>query len=152
MNRHLQISAVIALAFAAVLHAAETDTPIGKLPEPVQKAMRELVGKGKITKTVKETEKDGTVLYEVSYLVGKKKFEAEVSPEGKVLVVDEEIQLSEAPEAVRKVIEEKTAGGKIRKIEKAVKGKEVFYEAEFTKGGEKHEVKVAPGGKVLAEE
>jgi hypothetical protein len=152
MKTHLQLTAVFTLAVAGVLRAGEAATPFEKLPGPVQKAMRELVGKGKITKTVKETEKDGTVLYEVSYLVGKRKFEAEVSPEGKLLVVDEEIQLSEAPAAVQKTIGEKTAGGKIRKIEKAVKGKEVFYEAEFIKGFKEHEVKVAPGGKVLAEE
>jgi uncharacterized membrane protein YkoI len=143
---------IISLALATATRAGEVEIPIEKLPEAIQKTMRETVGKGTIAKTVKETEKDGSVIYEVAYTVGTRKFEAEVSPKGKLLVIDEQIELSEAPDAVQKAIKDKTAGGKITKVEKATKGKEVFYEAEFVKDGKEHEVKVAPSGKVLAVE
>jgi hypothetical protein len=149
MNARSLQSTLTLLANSAVGHAAEVATPLEKLPPAVQKTIRQTAAKGTITKTVKETEKDGTVLYEVAYTVGSKKFEAEVSPAGKLLVVDEQIALSAAPAAVQKVIKEKTAGGKIIKIEKATEGKTVFYEAEYTKGGKKHEVQVDPGGKIL---
>ena len=51
---------------------------------------------------------------------------------------------------ILKAIEEQTAGGKIKKVEKATEGKKVYYEAEFIKGGKEHEVKIAPDGKIIA--
>src|SRR6266550_563008 len=80
--------------------AAEIDVSLSTLPENVQKAVRRIVGHGQIVKTSKETEKDGRVIYEVSYRVGEKKFEAEFSARGELIVVDEEISLSAAPHAV----------------------------------------------------
>ncbi|MEP6685792.1 MAG: PepSY-like domain-containing protein [Verrucomicrobiota bacterium] len=143
---------MLASAIALPVLAGETDLPFEKLPAKVQKTMKRLVGPDKITKTTKETEKDGRILYEVAYRDGEKKFEAEVSPEGELLVVDEELTLATTPAGVRKAIKEVTAGGKIGKIEKATKGKEVYYEAEFKKGGDDHEVKVAPNGKIISTE
>jgi uncharacterized membrane protein YkoI len=139
-------------AFAIQALGAETEVPFAKLPGSVQKATTELVGKGKIVKTTSEPGDHGGTIYEVAYTIGRTKYEAEISPKGKVLVVDQQISLSQAPKPVRKAIEDNTAGGKILKIEKATEGKKVFYEAEFTKGGGEHEVKVAPDGKILARE
>jgi uncharacterized membrane protein YkoI len=144
------IAAALVLAVARLTQAEEVDTPIQNLPQGVQKAIRTTVGAGTISKTVKETEKDGTVLYEVAYTVGKTKFEAEVSPQGKLLVVDEQIELGQAPKPVQKTISKHTAGAQIKKIEKATKGNELFYETEFLKDGKEHEIKVAPDGKVIA--
>lgn len=132
--------------------AEETDLPFAKLPAPVQSAMKKLVGQFRMTKTTRETEKDGRVIYEVAYENAGKKFEAEVSAEGKLMVIDEELTLSAAPAAVRKTIELATAGGKVNKVEKATEGRKTYYEAEFRKGNDKHEVKVAPDGKVISTE
>jgi uncharacterized membrane protein YkoI len=150
--KSLTILALLTLAANASARAADTELPLNKMPENVQKGVHEAVGSGKITKTVKETEKDGSVIYEVAYTVGDKKFEAEISPDGKIKVIDEEITLTQAPEAAQKTMKEQTAGGSITKIEKCTKGEEVSFEAEFTKSGTKHEVKVAPDGKVIDKE
>ncbi len=139
-------------ALAAQSRAAETDLPFAKLPMPVRGAMKNLVGQGRMIKTTRETEKDGRVLYEVAYEKAGKKFEAEVSPAGEVIVVDEQITLADAPTAVRKAIEMATVDARIIKIEKATQAREIFYEAEFTKGNAEHEIKVAADGKVISAE
>lgn len=143
---------VLSVAVPFSILADEVDLPINQLPEKVQTAMKQLAGAGTISHTTKETEKDGAVIYEVSYTLEGKKFEAEVSSVGETIVVDEQIELSQAPAAVAKIVKEKTAGANIIKVEKATKGAEVFYEAEFKKGGKEHEVKVSPDGKLIAEE
>lgn len=144
--------AIIGAAIVAPVRAEETEIPFDKLPENVQKTAQGLVGKGKITKATKESGDRGGTIYEVAYTVGRTKYEAEISPKGEIVVVDEQVAISQVPKPVRGVIEEKTAGGKIIKIEKAKQGKEVYYEAEFTKDGKEHEVKVAPDGKILKTE
>ena len=146
------LTLIAAAACCAPAFADEVDTAMKNLPPAVQKAMQELVGKGKISKTVKETEPGRDVIYEVSYSVGKTLFEAEISEKGKVIVVDEQISLEQAPAPVRATIEEQTKGAKIIKIEKATEGKKVFYECEFKKGGKELEVKVAPSGKLIHDE
>lgn len=144
--------AIIGAAIVVPAQAEETDIPFDKLPEGVQKTAQGLAGKGKITKATKESGDRGGTIYEVAYTVGRTKYEAEISPKGQVVVVDEQIALSQVPKPARGVIEEKTAGGKIIKIEKAKEGREVYYEAEFTKNGKEREVKVAPDGKILKTE
>lgn len=152
MIRSLITVAIMSASIATHATGGETEISFAKLPENVQKTAQSLAGKGQITKATKESGDAGGTIYEVAYTIGHTKYEAEISPKGKLIVVDEQIDLSNAPKAVRGVIEEKTAGGKIIKIEKATQGKELFYEAEFTKDGKEHEVKVAPDGKILAAE
>ena len=146
------ITTGLALALGLTGCATEERVAVSKLPPAVQTTVKQVVGSGTIKSTSREAEKDGRVLYEVAYVAGGRSFEAEISPEGKLLVVDEAIALAAAPDAVQKTILAQIAGGRIIKFEKATQGTEVFYEAEFKKGGKTHEVKVAPDGKVLAVE
>jgi hypothetical protein len=141
---------ILVLATTLPLCAAETKVSLEAVPGPVRTAIEKLVGKGAIRKTVREPGDHGGMIYEVSYTQNGRKYEAEISPKGDVLVVDEEIALSDAPKAVRTTVERQTAGGKVTKVEKATEGKKVFYEVEFRKGGSaEHELQVAPDGKVL---
>ena len=140
------VTGLLASSFVA---AAEADVSFNTLPDKVAKEVRRVVGRGQVIRTTKETEKNGRVIYEVSYRVGSKKFEAEISTAGELIVVDEEISLAEAPKPVAKAIREKAADGRIRKIEKATKGSEIFYEVEFVRAGKEHEIKIAPDGNVL---
>ncbi|GEM_PF-1052461 len=158
MKKTLQILNCIALVTIAACCAVWADEPkeqdmaLDKLPAPVQKTIKELVGKGKITNTSRETDKGDAVIYEVAYVMDGKNFEAEISGDGKVIVVDEQIEMNDAPEPVQKTFKEKIGDGEIVKIEKATEGKEIYYEVEFKKDGKEHEVKVSPDGKVMAEE
>lgn len=140
---------VLLLATGAVALAAETEIPVSKLPAPVRSAIQKLVGTGTVRKTVQEPGDKGGTIYEVAYTLDGRKYEAEISPAGKVLVVDREVALSEVPAPVRKTIEESTVGGKVTKVERAEEGRETYFEAEFRRAGKEHEVKVAPDGKVL---
>src|SRR4051794_7407121 len=106
------LGSILTLIAVVPMRAAEEELPLTKLPPNVQEAIKTLVGKGQITKTVKEKGDAGGTIYEVSYTLNNRKYEAEISPEAKVLVVDQQITIGEAPKAVQKVIEEKTAGGK----------------------------------------
>ena len=150
--KHLSLCVALALGTVASVRADEKDVRLDQVPAAVQAAMKKLAGSGAITNTSRETEKDGTVLYEVAYKIGEKKFEAEVSASGEVVVVDEQVTLESLPPAVRAAIEKATASGKIGKVEKASKGEETFYEAEFTVGDAEHEVQVALDGTIIARE
>ena len=141
--------AFLAFATAVFGDPHETEIKFADLPAPVRQTARMVVGPGRVTGAVRESGNDGSVIYEVSYVWGKKKFDAEISADGKLLVLDEEIPLSAAPVAVRATIEKATVGGKIAKVEKAVKGDTVFYEIEFRRNGRAQELKVDSDGRLL---
>lgn len=143
---------VLALFVSTSVIAGESKIQQSELPPSVQTTVKKLVGKGSLTQTTREQETGKPVIFEVGYTKDSKRFEAEISAEGKVIVVDQQIEISEAPAAVQSTIKEKTTGAKIIKIEKATEGKKTYFEAEFSKNGKKHEVKVAPDGAVIAEE
>jgi hypothetical protein len=65
-------------------------------------------------------------------------------------ITEEEISMQDLPSAVANTIQSEL-GGKAKEFEKiSYEGIEVLYEAEYTKGGEEHEVYVFPNGDVAA--
>jgi len=66
----------------------------------------------------------------------------------KLQAKDEKVKLGDCPPAVQKALEEKAAGGEIKKVEKASEENGTVYEAEIkTKDGKEIEVTVTPEGK-----
>jgi len=84
----LAIAASLVLCCSSAVFAGE-DVPAAKLPEPVTKAIMERFPKAELIKAEKETEK-GKVKYEVKIRTEGKEKEVDVSPEGKILEVDDE--------------------------------------------------------------
>jgi len=139
------------LAMNASAADAEKTMQFKDLPAAVQSAARGVIGPAKVIRAGEELE--GGVIYSVQYEAGGKKFEVEISPEGKVRENAELIEVAAAPDAVRKKIEEKTKGALFVKTEKTGNGQESIYIVEFTgnNGGE-GKLKIDSQGKVISEE
>ncbi len=71
---------------------------------------------------------------------------------GEEEVPDQAVSLSDVPAPARAVIEKLTAGGTIRKLEKAEEDGQTIYDVEATVGGKDVEYDVAADGTVLTSE
>jgi uncharacterized membrane protein YkoI len=66
---------------------------------------------------------------------------------------DEKVKLGDCPPAVQKAIQDKAAGGEIKKVEKGTEEKGTVYEAEIkTTDGKEIEIAVTPEGKLVKTE
>jgi len=101
---------------------------------------------------IKQKQKDGQTVYKVKYKKDGREHELKVSAAGDLLELEEKVTLDELPAAVRATVEEETAGGEIKKLEKETEGGKTFYEVKFKKDGKKHEVEINPDGSVLKRE
>ncbi len=145
-----------AIAFGAVLgadaNAAETRVSRDKLPEAVRKTADEQSQGATIRGYNKEIE-NGQVEYEVEMTVSGHSKDVSISPDGRVLEVEEEVALDALSPQVRKGLEAKAAGAKIKNVESLTKnGKIVAYEAHLTKLGKHSEIQVGPEGNPLDHE
>ena len=116
------------------------------LPAPVQKTVQETLKGGEIKNISKEVEK-GVTQYEVESLLGGKHRDFNVDAKGKLIVVEEEVDLASIPAPAKATIEKKAAGGKLGMVESVTKDGVVIYEAAFTsKAGKKSSVLVKADG------
>lgn len=124
--------------------------------DKVPKAVKETLAKYATEAEVKKIEKgdqDGKTVYEFDIEQGKKKFELAISPKGKFMGTEEEVEFSAIPESAQKTLTDRAAGGKILSCEKAVDAREkVTYEAVIEKNGKKMEVTVTEKGKYVSSE
>jgi uncharacterized membrane protein YkoI len=89
------LSSMIRVAIFAVLVGglagrvqAGPDVPIDQLPNPVVEAVKKQFPNGELVEA--ETEKDqGQMVYEVEVMVAGEEKEIEVSPEGKIVEIDD---------------------------------------------------------------
>jgi hypothetical protein len=73
-----------------------------------------------------------------------------VDANGKVVEVEEDVNLAALPQPVRSALQEKAGTGTIRKVESITKeNKLVAYEAQVVTAGKKSEIQVGPGGEQL---
>ncbi len=94
----------------------------------------------------KEVEK-GKTTYEAETKVNGKSRDIEFDSKGAVLTIEEEIDLGTIPAAARTAIEQKAAGGTIKKVESVTHGGAVSYEAAVkTKAGKNIEIGVNADG------
>jgi len=100
------------------------------LPAPVQKTVQETLKGGEIKNISKEVEK-GVTQYEVESLLGGKHRDFNVDAKGKLIVVEEEVDLASIPAPAKATIEKKAAGGKLGMVESVTKDGVVIYEAAF---------------------
>lgn len=62
---------------------------------------------------------------------------------------EEEVALSDCPDAVQKVIKAQAEGGEILEIERETEDGQVVYEAEIRKDGKTFEVEISEDGEIL---
>ena len=153
----MTVVAVIALAGVGQMRlkaADEDDKPIklSDTPASVQAAVAKAAEGGKLKSLTKEDE-DGTMQYSAVIKKDGKTLEAAISLAGLYLGVEEDIQLSDAPQAVQDALGTAAEGGKVSGVEMdtAADGT-VSYEADITKGGSKSEVDVSASGTVTKTE
>jgi hypothetical protein len=144
------------IAFSAVLaldaNAAEIRISRDKLPEAVRKTADEQSQGATVRGYNKEIE-NGQIEYEVEMTVSGRSKDVSIAPDGQVLEVEEEVALDALSSQVRKGLEAKAAGAKIKNVESLTKnGKIVAYEAHLAKLGKHSEIQVGPEGNPLNHE
>jgi hypothetical protein len=117
------------------------------LPAAAQKTVQDTLKGGEIKNISKEVEK-GVTQYEVESMLNGKHRDFNVDAKGKLLVVEQEVDIAAIPAAAKAAIEKKVAGGKLGMVESVDKGDgNMLYEAAFTsKAGKKGSVLVKADG------
>jgi hypothetical protein len=141
------VLAFLTVAAISGLAGADKSLQVKDLPAAVQKTVQDTLKGGEIKNISKEVEK-GVTQYEVETMLGGKHRDFNVDAKGKLVVVEEEMDIAGIPGAARAAIEKKVAGGKLRMVESVDKGDgETLYEASYTsKAGKKGGVLVKADG------
>ncbi len=117
-------------------------------PLPVRRAIRQQLGGGKLGDVTKSVE-DGDVVYEAEMTKGNKQHTITVSPQGKLLRQEEEVNLAEVPEAAQRTIQAQVGEGKILLTSKMTDEDGIAYEVQAAKDGKEFGFTVAADGKFL---
>ncbi len=125
---------------------AESKVKLSSLPAAVQTTVKNQTKTAKLVGISKEIE-GGQTLYEVETLIDGKSRDLIVNKAGAVIEVEEQVAIDTIPAAARAGIEQKTAGGKIKKVELLTKGSEKSYEVSYvTKSGKNAEYGINADG------
>ena len=151
--RTTNIGILVGLFIAGMCSAHEKKIRKADLPPAVEKAVTE-VSKGATIKGYSEEKENGKTTYEVEMVVKAHTKDVELDPNGSVLEVEEEIAMDSLPANVKAGLIEKSALGKILKVETLTRhGKLVAYEAKVrSAAGKKSEIQVGADGKPLGHE
>jgi uncharacterized membrane protein YkoI len=126
---------------------ADTKIKMEDLPPAVQAAVKEQIKNATLVGLSKEVEK-GKTMYEVETKVNGKARDLVLDAAGKVVSVEEEVDIATIPAAAKAAIEKKATGGKIKKVETVTEGSKVSYEAAIEKNGKSSEFAVNADGSV----
>lgn len=129
----------------------EQQMDLGKIPDVVQKSLKEKVGESKVEQVTKKTE-DGEVSYQADVTKGNRNFSLDFNSEGKFLRISEDMELAEIPAAVQKRIKGELGAAKIESIGKVVEDGETSFEVEIFHDGKTSELSIAPDGELLWKE
>lgn len=144
----LVVIAVVSLSSLAV--AQEKKVQKADLPAAVQKAAAEQ-SEGATVRGYSTEMEGGKRLYEVELMKDGHSKDVSMSADGQVMEVEEQVELTTLPDAVKTGLQEKAGSGTITKVESLTKGGTlVAYEAQVKNGTKRSEVQVGPEGKALA--
>ncbi len=120
-----------------------------QLPGAVQKTVQEQTKGATIRGLSKEVE-NGKTQYELETTVDGRSRDLLIDPTGKVLEVEEEVDIAKLPAAVKAEIKKSLGDAKLLKLESATKdGVVTGYEASVEKAGKKSSLAMGPDGKAL---
>src|SRR5262249_743449 len=146
--RALSIISVCAV-FAGVCGAQERRVKMKDLPEAVQKTVNEQSKGATIKGLSKEVEK-GRTLYELELSVDGHSKDVTIDDSGKLVEVEEQVQLSALPEVVQTAVKQNAGTAQIQMVESVTKGGTLqYYEAHIKKGLKKSEFKIGTDGKLI---
>jgi uncharacterized membrane protein YkoI len=146
----MRLALVAAISSAFLAMAQETAVKLANLPPAVRAAVEQQRQGGTIRSLSRETEK-GKTYYEAELTVNGHNKDVLFDAQGNMVEVEETVELSSVPPAVRATLErESAARGAIARVETLTKnGKLEAYEAQMKKGAKTSEVSVAPDGKLI---
>lgn len=130
--------------------AGEEKVALDKVPAKAQEALKKLAGTAAITEVAKESE-DGVDVFEAKWTIDGRLHEAAVAADGTLVDTEEQMDVKDIPDAVRKAAAAQFPGIDTDKVTytKTVK---IIYEAEAKIDGKDREVKISPTGEVKKHE
>lgn len=139
--------------FAVGLFAGETEVKItmNQVPAPVREAVKKYANESEI-KAALDVDDDGTKIIEFDIEKNGKKSEVGFHKDGKLFMTEEEIALTDVPEAVQKAIAKHSKDAKSGVPLKVVKEGKTSYEIVIEKKGEKTEYSISAEGKTLGKQ
>jgi len=140
-----------AVAKKVVDEADEGETAVAKkdVPAAVLAAFAKAYSKATVKGYAKEI-KDGKTVYEVESMEAATHRDVSFAPDGKLLVVEESMDMKDVPAAVQQALEKKFPKATIQLAEKVMEGPSVAYEFHLTTAqGKEAEVKFDPSGKEM---
>jgi hypothetical protein len=142
------------LLLAPVALRAQETPNLDSIPKAVMAALKARFPAAEIHKWTREQEGD-TVLYDIEFRQGDRKFEADIGEDGAIHNWEREIAAADLPDVVRKAVETRYPNatlGAIMAITAVTDGREALegYEIVLDAAGKGEvEVTVAPDGKIL---
>ncbi len=152
LNLKALSAAILGLSLAAAALAADRKIDKSQLPPAVRTtADQQSIG---ATFTGYSTDREGGKLeYEVQMTVNGHSKDVTIAADGKLLEIEEEVNIADLPAAVRSALHAKAGKGAIAKVESLTKhGALVAYEAQVLTAGKHSEVQVGPNGQTLKHE
>lgn len=145
---------VLGLAFLLTsgVGAQDAKADLSKVPAAVKDAVKAKFPKAKVSAVSSSKDGDKTV-YEISLKENEKNIDVSLSAEGKILVIEREIEYKDLPKAVASAFDSKYPKAKFKRIEELTKDDKVTaYEAIIvTTDNKTLEVEFEPSGKFVAE-
>ncbi len=149
---------LVALLWAANAFAGEKVIARAEVPQPVIDAVQKRFPNGKLVRFERESE-EGKVAYEVGVEEGTRKMDVDVTPDGHLVAIEEQVQPGAVPEAVRKAVAtSKWNKLKVRRAEKVLEfdaaGREqpTTWELALAGGGKRVELVYDEAGTLRKEE
>lgn len=145
---------LLAAGFVATALAGdekEVEITMDKVPAAVQEAVKKYAAETEI-KGIEESDVDGARVIEFDIEKNGKTSEVAFRPDGRLFSTEEEVALTDCPEAVQKTIAKISKDATAGKPEKIVQEGKTSYEIIIEKKGEKTEYTISPEGKVTGKE
>lgn len=139
------MKATLSLILLSLTALAARNLKLDQLPAVVQSAVTAQTANAVVVGISKESE-HGRILYEIETRVKGKVRDLMIDEAGRVVSVEEEVELASVPEAARKAIEKRAAGSTIKIVEKITEGSTVGYEATILRNGKISEFVVNADG------
>ena len=120
------------------------------LPETVRLAIEKTYPGGVIEEASLEKEND-TTLYDIEVTAQGYEYDVEVTPDGKIVEISEEIEITSLPDIITQSLNKAYPGSVLKEAEKVTENGMVTYEVKISAADKEFEVILDTAGKVLSE-
>jgi len=120
------------------------------LPSSVRDAITSSFPEG-IIHDVSLEDENGTDVYEAEIVENEHKYDVQISLDGEILEIEQEIEPENLPETIAESIYAEYPGAGILIAEKVTRGQVTVYEVEVLSSGRKIEVEIDDNGKIIEE-